>query len=159
MSFAMNPRIVARVLVESILMAQTCSACGRPLQEKEGIGLWTSRFCSTCFITNSAKLDKPLTPDQVAMLKVMGRELSGLLPPELLEMLLLAFWRRSTGRNDAPPAEQVALTVGEIQRLVAFANLRKTLGLLKTWQDSFNEFVEGQEDEIRGTIKRLTDFE
>src|SRR6185436_11287999 len=109
MSFAMNPRIVARVLVESILMAQTCSACGRPLQEKEGIGLWTSRFCSTWFITNSAKLDKPLTPDQVAMLKVMGRELSGLLPPELLEMLLLAFWRRSTGRNDAPPAEQVAL--------------------------------------------------
>lgn len=138
---------------------QVCAACKKPLDEKEGVGLWTSKFCSTCFITNAAKLDHPLTPDQVAMLKVMGRELSGLLPPELLEMLLVAFWRRSTGKNDSPPAEQLALTVGEIQRLVAFANLRKTLGLLKTWQDSFNEFVEGQEEEIRSTIKRLTDFD
>jgi hypothetical protein len=136
-----------------------CSGCGNPLGDNEGVELWNSRFCSTCFIANAAKIHRELTPDQVAMLKVMGRDLAGFLPPELLEMVFTGFWQRSTGRTDAPPADEMARVIGEIQRLAAFSNFRKTLNLLKTWQTMFNEFVEGQEEEIRVTIKRLTDFE
>jgi len=161
MSFAMNPRIVARVLVESILMTDhpKCSGCQKPLEEREGIQVWKSILCSTCFIDNAGKFHRPLTPDQVALLKMMGRQLAGHLPPDFLEIILVGFWRRSTGRNDAPPAEEMALVVGEIQRLAAFSNLTKTMNLLKTWHNLFNEFVEEQEEEIRSTIKRLTDID
>jgi hypothetical protein len=138
---------------------QECSGCGNTLGDNEGVELWNSRFCSTCFIANSAKIHRELTPDQVAMLKIIGRDLAGFLPPELLEMILTGFWQRSTGRKDAPPAEELARVIGEVQRLAAFATFRKTLNLLKTWQSSFNEFVESQEEEIRVAIKRLTDFE
>lgn len=127
--------------------------------DNEGVELWNSRFCATCFIANSAKIHRDLTPDQIALLKVMGRDLAGFLPPELLEMILTGFWQRSTGKRDAPPAEELARVIGEVQRLAAFATFRKTLNLLKTWQGTFNEFVDGQEEEIRTAIKRLTDFE
>lgn len=100
-----------------------------------------------------------MTPDQVALLKVMGRQLAGHLPAEFLEIILVQSWRRSTGRKDAPPAEEMALVIGEIQRLAAFSNLTKTMSLLKNWQTIFNDFIEEQEEEIRSTIKRLTDGE
>jgi hypothetical protein len=138
---------------------QKCSGCGNTLGDNEGVELWNSRFCSTCFIANAAKIHRELTPDQVALLRVMGRELAGFLPPELLEMIFTGSWKRSTGRVDAPPADELARMIGEVQRLAAFSNFRKTLNLLKTWQTMFNEFVEGQEEEIRVAIKRLTDFE
>lgn len=136
-----------------------CSGCGNPLGDNEGVELWNSRFCSVCFISNAAKIHKELTPEQVSLLRVMARDLAGFLPPELLEMILVGSWKRSTGRQDAPPADELGRVIGEIQRLAAFATFRKTLNLLKTWQGSFNEFVDGQEEEIRTAIKRLTDFE
>lgn len=137
----------------------TCSGCQKPLEEKEGIQVWKSNLCATCFIGNAAKYHQPLTPDQVAMLKVMGRQMAGHLPPEFLEIIVVGFWRRATGRKDAPPAEELALVIGEVQRLAAFSNLTKTMSLLKNWQTVFNDFIEEQEEEIRSTIKRLTDPE
>lgn len=138
---------------------QKCSGCQKPLEDKEGIQVWKSHLCATCFIDNASKFHQPLTPDQIALLKVMGRQLAGHLPAEFLEIILIQSWRRSTGRKDAPPAEEMALVIGEIQRLAAFSNLTKTMNLLKTWQNLFNEFIEEQEEEIRSTIKRLTDGE
>lgn len=138
---------------------QKCAGCQKRLDEKEGIQVWKSNLCSTCFIDSAAKFHQPLTPDQVAMLKVMGRQLAGHLPPEFLEIIVVGFWRRTTGRKDAPPAEELALVIGEIQRLAAFSNLTKTISLLKNWQTTFNDFIEEQEEEIRSTIKRLTDGE
>jgi len=136
-----------------------CSGCGNSIGDGEGIELWGSRFCSTCFISNAAKTHREFTPEQVALLRVLGRELAGFLPPEVLEMVLVGFWHRATGRKDDPPAEELARMIGEIQRLAAFSNFRKTLNLLKTWQTMFNEFVESQEQEIRDAVKRLTEFE
>jgi len=136
---------------------QKCSGCQKPLDEKEGVQVWKSHLCSTCFIDSAAKFHQPLTPDQVALLRVMGKQLAGHLPPEFLEIIVVGFWRRATGRQDAPPAEELALVIGEIQRLAAFSNLNKTMSLLKNWHAIFNEFIEEQEEEIRSTIKRLTD--
>ncbi len=136
-----------------------CAGCASPLGDNEGIELWGSGFCSTCFIGNAAKFHRELRPEDIALLKTIGRELSGYLPPELLEMVLVGFYKRATGKKEHPPAEELARCVGEIQRLAAFSNFGKILNLLKTWQGTFNEFVEAQETEIRDMIKRLTDFE
>jgi hypothetical protein len=138
---------------------RACSGCANPLGDGEGVELWGSRFCQTCFIGNAAKFHRELRPEDIALLRTIGRELAGYLPPELLEMVLVGFHKRATGGKEPPPAEELARCVGEIQRLAAFSNFGKVLNLLKTWQSTFNEFVEGQEGEIRETIKRLTDFE
>lgn len=136
-----------------------CSGCGKDLSDGEGVELWGSHFCALCFISTSAKTHRELRPEEVELLRTIGRELAGFLPPELLEMVLIGFWKRSTGQPDGPPAGELSRCIGEIQRLAAFSNFRKVLNLLKTWQDTFNEFVESQEQEIRDAVKRLTDFE
>lgn len=134
-----------------------CSGCGNSIDgHNEGIELWNSWFCSACFIVHSAKLHKELTPEDVALMRTIGRELAGFLPPEVLEMVLAGFYRRASGKQDVP-ADELARCVGEIQRLAAFSTFRKVLNLLKTWQGTFNEFVESQESEIREAVKRLTD--
>lgn len=138
------------------MVDQKCAGCGTSIDDhNQGIELWNSWFCSTCFITHSAKLNKELTAEDIAILRMMGKELSGFLPPEPLEMVLAGFYRRTGGQKEVP-AEELARCVGEIQRLVAFATFRKVMNLLKTWQGSFNEFVEGQEAEIAAAVKRLT---
>jgi hypothetical protein len=137
-----------------------CSGCGNPLDaHNEGIELWGSWFCSACFIGHSAKLHKELTADDIALLKTIGRELSGFLPPDVLEMVLVGFYKRATGNPAPPPAAELARCVGEIQRLAAFSTFRKVLNLLKTWHGTFTEFVEQQEAEIRESVKRLTELE
>lgn len=137
---------------------QKCSGCGAPLDaHNEGVELWGSRFCSTCFIANSSKLHKELTEEDKVLLRTIGRELSGYLPPELLEMVALGFYRRVTGRADAPAPAELERFCGEIQRLSAFSTMRKILNLLKTWKEGFDEFVEQQETEIREVVKRLTE--
>lgn len=137
-----------------------CAGCGNPIDaHNEGIELWGSVFCSVCFITNAAKTHRDFTPEDVAILRRMGKELAGFLPPDLLEMILVGFYKRSTGGNGRPPEDELTRCIGEIQRLTAFATFRQILNLLKTWQSSFNELVENQEAEIRDRIKRLTDLE
>jgi hypothetical protein len=136
-----------------------CAGCAKTLDDGEGIELWGSRFCSTCFISNAGKFHRELKPEDIALLKVIGRETAGYLPPELLEMVLIGFYKRASGQKDPPPTDELARCVGEIQRLAAFSNFGKVLNLLKTWQGTFNEFVESQEADIRDAIKRLTDFE
>jgi len=136
-----------------------CSACDAPLEARnEGVELWGSWFCSTCFITNAAKTHKELTPDDVAMLRRIGRELAGFLPQDLLEMVLVGFSKRVQAAGALQQGE-LARCVGEIQRLAAFACFRQIMNLLKNWQSEFNGFVDGQEVEIRDKIRRLTDFE
>jgi hypothetical protein len=137
-----------------------CSACGNPLDaHNEGIELWGSTFCSTCFITNAAKTHREFTAADVEILRRLGKELAGFLPGDLLEMILVGFHKRSTGGNTRPPEDELTRCVGEIQRLTAFATFRQILNLMKTWQSSVNELVENQEAEIRDKIKRLTDLE
>lgn len=137
-----------------------CSACGNPLDaHNEGIELWGSTFCSICFITNASKTNREFTPEDVIILRKMGKELAGFLPPDLLEMILVGFHKRSPGEPGKPPQEELSRCVGEIQRLTAFATFRQVLNLMKTWQSSVNDLVENQEAEIRDKIKRLTELE
>lgn len=137
-----------------------CSACGNPLDaHNEGIELWGSVFCSNCFISNAAKTHREFTKDDVEILRRLGKELAGFLPPDLLEMILVGFHKRSTGSQGRPPEDELTRCIGEIQRITAFATFRQVLNLMKTWQSSVNDLVENQEAEIRDKIKRLTDLE
>lgn len=139
---------------------KVCSGCNVTLDPKDGgleaFGRW---YCSGCFIGNAVKLDKKLTPEDLAVLRRMGKDLAGLLPGELLEMILVGFHKRSAGKEGRPDEEELARVVGEIQRLTAFSVFRQVLNLLKTWHGMFTEFIDGQEAEIREKIKRLTDLE
>lgn len=137
-----------------------CSACNVTLDPKDGgLEAFGSWFCSACFIGNAVKLDKKMTPEDLAVLRRMGKELAGLLPGELLEMILIGFYKRASGKEERPDEAELSRAVGEIQRLTAFSVFRNVLNLLKTWHGMFTEFVEGQEAEIRDKIKRLTDLE
>lgn len=136
-----------------------CSGCEAPLEARnEGVELWGAWFCSACFIANAAKTHRELTPDDVAMLRRIGRELAGFLPQDLLDMVLAGFAKRVLAAGKLEGAE-LARAVGEVQRLAAFACFRQIMNLLKNWQGEFNAFVDGQEAEIRDKIRRLTDFE
>lgn len=137
-----------------------CSGCAKAMDTQiEGVELWGLWFCAMCFIGRAQSLHREIKPEDIELLKVIGRELSGFLPAELLEMILVGFWRRTTGRTDEPPREEVLRVAGELQRLTVFANFGQVLRLLKTWQGMFNEFVEGQELDIREKIKKLTEGE
>lgn len=137
-----------------------CSACGKEIDPRnegiEAFGVW---YCSMCFIGRAQSLHREMKPEDIELLKVIAKELSGLMPADLLEMILVGYWRRTTGRTDAPPREETVRTAAELQRLTAFANSAATLRLLKTWRDIFNDFVDDSEREIREKIKRLTDGE
>ena len=137
----------------------TCSGCGNALEDREGVELWGSRFCSSCFIGNAAKIHRELRPEDLAQLRSLGKYLAGFLPPELVEMLAVGFYRRSTGRADSPPAEELSRFVGEVQRLVVFSTGFRIMGLLKSLKGEVDAFVESQGDELRDIIRRLTDLE
>ncbi len=134
-----------------------CAACGKIREsESDGLTMWETWWCSKCFMSQSQEFNRELRPEDVELLKILGRELSGLLPPDLVEMILVGYHKRCTGNESLPPRDETVRVVGEIQRLAAFAVFRRTLSLLKTWQETFNEFVDGQEAEIRENIKKLT---
>ncbi len=95
----------------------------------------------------------------LAVTATIGKELAGFLPPDLLEMVLVGFHKRTTGTDKRPSEAELSRCISEIQRLTAFATFRQILNLLKTWQHSFTEFVENQESELREKVKRLTDLE
>lgn len=140
------------------MASKKCSACDAQLDDRgDGIELWGSWFCSRCFISHSAQTHKELRPEDIELIRRIGREMAGLLPPDLVEMMAIGFHQRSTNSKGVPPKEELDRFVGEIQRLTAFACARRVLNLLKTWQDMFNEFVESQEQEIRGLIRRMTE--
>lgn len=135
-----------------------CAGCGKAVAGDEGIELWNSWFCSSCFVSHSAKLHRPITPEQIAALRAMGRELGGFLPADVVQMVAVGFYRRASGRHDNPSPEELERFVGEIQRLVVFSTSRKILNLLQTWQGTFNEFVEQQEGEVRDAVRRVADL-
>lgn len=140
--------------------AAACCACAKPLtSDTDGIEVFGSTFCSMCFIGHATSFRRELKPEDIELLKLIGREAAGLLPASLLEMILVGFYRNGTGRQDSPPREETMRAVGEVQRLAAFSVFAQTLKLLKTWQDMFNEFVDTQHAEIQVKIKKLTDFE
>ncbi|MGH8654699.1 MAG: hypothetical protein ACREYE_22175, partial [Gammaproteobacteria bacterium] len=111
------------------MSVEKCSGCAAPLDVRDGIESFGSRFCSTCFISEAGKFHRELRADEVELLKTIGRELGGFLPPEPLRMVVMGFWRRSTGRVDAPPEEELTRFIAEVQRLSAFANFRKVMNL------------------------------
>lgn len=133
-----------------------CTACGKAIDsEKDGVKLWETWFCSLCFMSRSQDFNREIRPEEVELLKMIGRELSGLLPPDLVEMVLVSYWKRTAGQP-FPPKDETLRVVGELQRLAAFAVFRRMLSLLKTWQDTFNEFIEQQQQEIQENVKKLT---
>ena len=136
-----------------------CAACGAKDAERDGVQLWNSWYCTTCFISQAQGFHQELRPEDIELLKIIGRELAGLLPGDLVEMILVGYYRRSTGSQDAPPRQETLRVVGEMQRLTAFATFKRMLSLLKTWKDTFTDFVESQEEEIRHNVRRLTDGE
>ena len=138
---------------------RTCSACGGELDAHEGVELWGSWFCSKCFVGQAGDFGRELKPEEVARLRRLGRELAGFLPPDLLEMILVGFYKRASGSKKAPPKEELARAVGELQRLTATACFRQILSLLKTWDEMFGKFVHEQEADIREKVRRLTDLE
>lgn len=137
-----------------------CSACEKAIDsEQDGIKLWDAWFCSTCFLSQSGALHRELKPEDVALFKTIGRELSGLLPPGIFEMILAGFYKRATGKSDPPPREAVLYTLAELQRLTALHNFQREINLLRTWNDMFTEFTQGRQREIQEMVKRLTDLE
>lgn len=136
-----------------------CTACSTPLEREEGVELWGNRYCAACFITQAGEFHRQLTPAQLVALRQFGRELAGILPTELVRMVLIGFHQRSTGIKTQPPEEELERGIGEFQRLTYFAMSRKVMNLLRTWKDLFDDFVDGQEREIRNTVKRLTDLD
>lgn len=134
-----------------------CSACGKEDAQGEGIELWGSHFCTACFVGQARGFHRELGPEDIELLKVIGRELSGLLPADLVEMILVGYYQRATATKDLPLREETLRVVGEMQRLTAFATFKRVLNLLKTWQDMFNEFVQSQEEDIREKIRKLTE--
>ncbi len=139
--------------------SRTCSACGNSLDAHEGVELWGSWFCSKCFVGQATDFGRELKPEEVARLRRLGRELSGFLPPDILEMLLIGFYKRASGSKKPPDRQEVARAVGELQRITATACFRQILNLLKTWDETFGKFVEEQETDIREKVRRLTDLE
>lgn len=136
---------------------RACAGCHKQVEANEGLEAFGRRFCSTCFIAEASKFHRPLRPEDIELLKTIGREAAGYLPPDLLRIIAVGFWRNSTGRTDYPPEEALTLFVGEVQRLAAFANSTRVMSLLQTLQGSVTEFVETQITEIRDTIKRLAE--
>lgn len=136
-----------------------CASCSAPLDKDEGVELWGNQYCTACFVTQAGELHRELTPADLVAIRQIGRHLSGILPPELVRMVLIGFYQRATGMKGQPSEEELERATGEFQRLTYFAMSRKVMSLLKTWKDTFDEFIEGQEREMRDTIKRLTDLE
>ena len=137
---------------------RTCSACNADLDSHEGVELWGSWFCSKCFVGQASDFGRELKPEEIARLRRLGRELTGFLPPDILEMILVGFYRRATRSKKAPDKQELARTVGELQRVTATACFRQILNLLKTWEDVFGKFVQEQETEIRDKVRQLTDL-
>ena len=139
--------------------SRKCSACGNELDSHEGVELWGSWFCSKCFVGQSADFGRALKPEELARLRRLGRELSGFLPPDILEMILTGFYKRAAGSKKPPDKMELARAVGELQRVTATACFRQILNLLKTWEEMFGKFVEEQQGEIREKVRRLTDLD
>ncbi len=139
--------------------SRTCSACGNQLDSSEGVELWGSWFCSKCFVGQATDFGRKLTPEELARLRRLGRELSGFLPPDILEMILVGFYKRASGSKKAPDRLELARAVGELQRVTGTACFRQILSLLKTWEETFGKFVHEQEADIREKVRRLTDLE
>lgn len=133
-----------------------CAGCEKEFAEKDGVKLWETWFCTACFMTRSQDFNRELGPGDIELLKIIGRELSGLLPPDMVEIILAGYWRRTTGQTTGPPKDETMRVVGELQRLAAFAVFRRMISLLTTWQQTFNEFIDGQVDEIRQNVEKLT---
>lgn len=138
---------------------RTCSACGNELDAAEGVELWGAWFCSKCFVGQATDFGRELKPEELARLRRLGRELAGFLPPDLLEMILVGFYKRASKSKKTPDRQEVARAVGELQRVTATACFRQILNLLKTWEEMFGKFVHEQEGEIREKVRRLTDLE
>ncbi|RPH47045.1 MAG: hypothetical protein EHM91_06575 [Planctomycetota bacterium] len=138
---------------------RTCSACSNELDSAEGVELWGSWFCSKCFVGQATDFGRELKPEELQRLRRLGRELAGFLPPDLLEMILVGFYKRSSGSKKPPDKAELHRAVGELQRVTATACFRQILSLLKTWDEMFGKFVHEQEAEIREKVRRLTDLE
>ncbi len=138
---------------------RTCSACNSELDSAEGVELWGTWFCSKCFVGQATDYGRELKPEELARLRRLGRELTGFLPPDILEMILTGFYKRASGSKKSPDKAELARAVGELQRVTATACFRQILNLLKTWEDMFGKFVQEQEGEIREKVRRLTDLE
>lgn len=139
---------------------QKCSACGNPLAaHNDGIELWGSWFCSPCFISQATTLHREITSEDLELLRRFGRELAGFLPPDILEMIIVGFHKRTSTSAEPPSRLEVARCVGEIQRLTAFSCFKQILTLLKTWQDMFGQFVTDQENEIRERMRKLSELD
>jgi len=139
-----------------------CAACGKAIEDgrNDGIEIWNSWFCAACFIGRAQAAHRELSPGDIEIMKMIARELAGLLPGPLLELIFLGFHQRTVPPGTPPPSrDELQRAVGETQRLVAFSSFKETLKLLKGWRDTVLEFVENEEREILDKVKRLTDFE
>ena len=94
--------------------SRVCGACSVELEEAEGVELWGAWFCSKCFVGQAGDVGRQLKPEELARLRRLGRELSGFLPPDILEMILTGFYKRAAKSKKAPDREELARAVGEL---------------------------------------------
>lgn len=139
--------------------SRVCGGCGVELESQEGVELWGAWFCSKCFVGQAGDVGRPLKPEELARLRRLGRELSGFLPPDILEMILTGFFKRAAKTKKSPEREELQRAVGELQKVTATACFRQILNLLKTWEEMFGKFVQEQETEIREKVRRLVDID
>src|SRR5258708_5576696 len=125
----------------------------------EGAERWGTWSWSKWFVGGAGDFGRDLKPEELARLRRIGRELTGFLPPDILEMILTGFYKRATGTKKTPDRQELSRAVGELQRITATACFRQILNLLKTWEDMFGKFVQEQEGEIREKVRRLTELD
>lgn len=135
-----------------------CSSCSKAFDaDKEGVKLWTTWFCSMCFIGQAQGLHREIKPEEIEIFKAIAREGAGVLPSLVFELILAGFYRRATGKDEPPPREAVAFTMAELQRATALNNFQREINMLRTWQDMFTDFIQERQKDIQEAVKRLTD--
>ena len=130
-----------------------CMKCGQPVDRESAFDTDTGPRCRTCFFDYAmehnvgAKLDLKALKLRKAAIEA---ETSGLLPREILRGLIEEGYDRlvsGKGKFD----EEVEQLETAIQKLAGLAVSKNVMQVL----EALGKLVEEQQEEVRGTVKRL----
>lgn len=131
------------------MAARSCKFCDGPLEGRHEV----DGVCMECVVRTGSALRraKPLTKDQLKILRdAIEHETGGLFPPATLRAIIEAALDRAA---DGDPRETVVEELAcEIQRMGGLGMCREMLKV----SDALSEVAQGQEDEIRDRVRRLS---